>query len=72
MLLSEVEKFTFPHRFCLLLILSYEACMIIYARSNIIMRASYDHIDNKQNMCGKVNFSTSFIVLFNGCILYIV
>ena len=23
------------------------------------MRASYDSIDNKQNLCGKVNFSTS-------------
>ena len=29
------------------------------ARAYIIMRASYDRIDNKQNMCGKVKFSTS-------------
>ena len=34
------------------------------------MRASYDSIDNKQIMCGKVNFSTSLIVLSNRCILY--
>ena len=27
------------------------------ARSYIIMRASYDSIDNKQNVCGKINFS---------------
>ena len=33
--------------------------MIIYARAYIIMRASYDSIDNTQNLCGKVNFSTS-------------
>ena len=36
------------------------------------MRASYDSIDNKQIMCGKVKFSTSLIVLSNGCILYTV
>ena len=40
------------------------------ARVYIIMRASYDSIDNKQIMCGKVNFSTSLIVLSNGCKLY--
>ena len=62
-MLSEVEKFTFPHMFCLLSILSYEVRIIIYARAYIIMRASYDGIDNKQNMCGKVNLSTSLIVL---------
>ena len=61
-MLSEVEKFTFPHMFWLLSILSFEARMIIYARAYIIMRASYDSIDNKQNMCGKVNFFTSLII----------
>ena len=30
---SEVEKFIFPHTFCLLSILSYEARMIMYARA---------------------------------------
>ena len=45
--------------------------MIMYARAYIIMRASYDSIDNnKLIMCGKVNSSTSLIVLSNGCILH--
>ena len=32
-MLSEVEKFTFPHMFCLLSIRSNEAGMIMYARA---------------------------------------
>ena len=31
--------------------------LLYNARAYIIMRASYDRIDNKQSMCGKVNFS---------------
>ena len=27
------------------------------ARAYVIMRASYESIDNKQNMCGKINFN---------------
>ena len=33
--------------------------LLYNARAYIIMRASYDSIDNKQNVCGKINFSTS-------------
>ena len=33
--------------------------LLYNARAYIIMRASYDSIDNKQTMCGKVHFSTS-------------
>ena len=31
--------------------------LLYNARAYIIMRASYDSIDNKQNVCGKINFS---------------
>ena len=32
------------------------------------MRASYDSIDNKQNVCGKINFSTSVTPFSAHCI----
>ena len=32
--------------------------LLYNARAYINMRASYDSIDNKQNVCGKINFST--------------
>ena len=31
--------------------------LLYNSRAYIIMRASYDSIDNKQNACGKINFS---------------
>ena len=34
--------------------------LLYNARAYIIMRASYDSTDNKQNVCGKINFPICF------------
>ena len=36
------------------------------------MHASYDNIDNKQNVCGKINFSTSLLKLRYNARAYII